>query len=473
MIVHSQIEDRSESSAGIDDRVLGQLFDVLVDDSDFVQFFESIPGFCQSSIVDDPLQRVTRLGKEELHKAVKELLDHTCSSKFLSYPEKMRRIIACVNFADAVRLPDIALSTLKAMLSRDWHNALRTVELGQILKSQANRSLERIGLCAQSIVAGIISNVQESDERWVSLTADQLGESEDVIRSYLERGNDNVLLANLTYITRQIFHSLEDNWDMAASSASILPSLSNFDVRNTLPELQSRFRALWDEIEQAPNNPVRTVIRDSLLNLHNVLIQGTDDTVTGPSASNMTNPSGNPSEHHAASLAVSPPRSLLPTSGHITADLADELSSRGIPEATQQPITATASSPPMPLGSQGQSGTSQAVASTATAVRDDTVNTQSGEQPTVRPNSSSVLLAMATSTPSSINTTPEVASVFRSHVTGTPPFIAHHNPPDLSDPIEMESPHSTGQSGALAEHLDPSDNPPSLRMDERSYSSLD
>jgi hypothetical protein len=418
--------------------------------------------------VDDPLQKVTHLGKEKLHKAVEELLERTWSSKSLSDPEKMRRLVACVNFADAVRLPDIALSTLKAMFSWDWHNSLRTVELGQFLKSQANRSLEKLGLCAQSVIAGIISNVQGSDERWVSLAADQLGESEDVIRGYLERGNDNVLLANLTYITRQVIHSLGDNRDMAASSASILPSLSKFDVRNTLPELQSRFSALWDEIEQAPNDPVRTEICDTLLNLRNALIQGTDAAATVPSASKMTNLSGNPSDsfspihekaeksaqthtitpppvsHHSATLATSPPWFLLSASDHITVVPADESS--------------TASSRPIPLGSHGQSGTSRAIASTATSVIDDTVSNQSGEQPTVRPNSSSVLPAMVT-TPSSISTTPEVASVFRSHVTGTQPFVAHHDAPDLGDPIE--SPHHTRQSdtSAASENIDRSDNP--------------
>jgi hypothetical protein len=309
--------------------------------------------------------------------------------------------------------------------------------------------------------------VQGSDERWVSLAADQLGESEDVIRGYLERGNDNVLLANLTYITRQIFHSLEDNRDMAASSASILPSLSSkFDVRNTLPELQSRFSALWDEIEQAPNDPVRTEICDTLLNLRNALIQGTDDAATVPSASKMTNLSGNPSDsfspihekaeksaqthtitpppvsHHSATLATSPPWFLLSASDHITVVPADESS--------------TASSRPIPLGSHDQSGTSRAIASTATSVTDDTVSNQSGEQPTVRPNSGSVLPAMVT-TPSSISTTPEVAPVFRSHVTGTQPFVAHHDAPDLGDPIEFESPHCTRQSAA-SEHIDRSDN---------------
>jgi hypothetical protein len=196
--------------------------DVLVDDSDFVHFFEIIPGFCRSSIVDDPLRRVTDLGKGRLLAAVRGLLERTWSSHFLSDSEKFRRLATCVNFVDAVRLTNVALEILKDIFPRDWNNALLSVAMGQFLRNQGKRSLEKIGLCAQCIIAGIISNVQETNESWVSLAADQLGKSEDDIRGYLERGNNDVLLVNLTHITRQIFHSLEDDEEMAASLAFIV-----------------------------------------------------------------------------------------------------------------------------------------------------------------------------------------------------------------------------------------------------------
>jgi hypothetical protein len=53
------------------------LFNSLVKDPDLVQFFENIPGLCKSSIVDNPLLRVTWLGKKKLYMAAKELLDRT------------------------------------------------------------------------------------------------------------------------------------------------------------------------------------------------------------------------------------------------------------------------------------------------------------------------------------------------------------------------------------------------------------
>jgi hypothetical protein len=243
-----------------------------------MKFFENIPGFCQSSTVRDPVCQVTRLGKEKLCTAVKRLLEPTRSSDLLPDSEKMRRLVTCVNFADSVRLPSVTLTILQEIFPRDRHGPLLSVEMGHSLRDGKQ---QEIGLCAQSIVAGIISNVQEINHNWVSLAADQLGKSEDVILGYLRHGTDDVMLANLTHITRQIFHS-SNSQDMVLASSSILPSLPNFDVRNTLPELQHDFLTLWNEIKQAPNDEVLTKIRENQPNVYNALTQGIIDVPTKP-----------------------------------------------------------------------------------------------------------------------------------------------------------------------------------------------
>jgi hypothetical protein len=408
-------------SAKVDDRVLKKLFKRLIEDSDFVQFLDTIPGFCRSSVVRDPLIRVTKLGKEKICTGVKGLLERTWSSTSLSGPEKLWRLVVCVKFADAIRLSDVALSILRDIFPQDQHDVLQSIEMGQSLRRMGSRiqqdvgKEQEIGLCAQSIVAGIISNAQGSNEGWVALAADQLGKSEDVIRGYLRHGNDNVLLANLTHITRQIFHSLKDNRDMAASSSTIIPSLSKFDIRNTLPELQDSFRALWDEIEHAPIDELVMDIRNNLVNLHNSLsqAQGHNDVLT----------------------------STAPGPGHIAVDTAYNSSLGGIPEAMRRPSTVAAWSDPAPLGGQSRSGTSQAadyVATTATA-GNDIANNPSREPPTVRSNLDSALPAMVTSLPSS--TAPMAAASLNSpRVAGAAPLVAHQDPQDLSDPpVELAS----------------------------------
>ncbi|KAH9972234.1 hypothetical protein BGW80DRAFT_381620 [Lactifluus volemus] len=205
----------------------------------------------------------------KLKMAMKNLMERTWSSNSLSDSDKTRRVITCVELADDARLPEVASSILQVIFPRDQHQLLTLVEMGQSLRERGNW----IGLCAQSVVAGIISNVRPDDDRWIALAADQLGESEEIIRGYLDGGHENLLLANLIHITRQILQSSSRNdsnrgLEMASASSIILPTLSNFDTSNTLPELKRAFGVLWEEIyREAPNNRVVMKIRDSLRGL--------------------------------------------------------------------------------------------------------------------------------------------------------------------------------------------------------------
>jgi hypothetical protein len=82
---------------------------------------------------------------------------------------------------------------------------------------------------------------------------DELGISKDVLRDYIAHG-DSVLLANLIHITRQFFHTLlQYDLDLTMTTriaSSLLPSVSKFDILNTVPELQHDFCDLWNEIVQ-------------------------------------------------------------------------------------------------------------------------------------------------------------------------------------------------------------------------------
>jgi hypothetical protein len=251
---------------------LDRLLKAVVEDSDLVQFFENILAFCQSKIVDEPLQKITKLGSERFQTAVQKLLEHAWSSNFLSVSEKLRRLVVCVNFADTIRLPKVTSSILEHVFTLGQHDAL-CVEMGHLLRLKDNTTGQKIGSCARSIVAGIISNVQADDSGWIALATDQLGPS---LPRYLGHGNDSVLLANLIHITRQLLESLNSRdgpgRDMAyAMSLHVFPTLSNFDIRNTLPELQQDFLTLWNEMEQTQNDVVVAQVRDKLRNFHDVL----------------------------------------------------------------------------------------------------------------------------------------------------------------------------------------------------------
>jgi hypothetical protein len=148
----------------------------------------------------------------------------------------MQRFVVCVKVADAARLWHVSWSILKYIFPLDGSQALQSVEMGQSLRRsngahEYNGAEQEIGLCAQTIIAGIISDGQGHDDRWIDLAVVQLGKSKDVIQEYLEHSQESVLLANLTYITRQMLRaSLEDELSqyMAFALSSILPALSFF-----------------------------------------------------------------------------------------------------------------------------------------------------------------------------------------------------------------------------------------------------
>jgi Family of unknown function (DUF6535) len=476
-----------KSSTAIDDRVLKRIFETPFEDSDLVRFFESILGFCRSSKVNQPLLMVTNVVKDKLHTNVKNLLEHTWSSNFLSDTDKRWRLAVCVKVADTVRLPGVALSILKDIYPWDRHQVLGSVEMGQFLRSRGNSTQQEIGLCAQSIVAGIISNVQGSDVRWIALAADQLDKSEGDIRGYLEHGNDNVLLVNLAHITRQIFHSsLKDDPSLrhsADESAYILSTLSNFDIRNTLPGLQHVFLDLWHEIEDEPNDRVPKEIRD-LISLYDVLVQGTNDASTAPSASDtglsgqaiyestdtppITSSLG-PVSHHDGTTTTTP--SLLRVPGHTTADPADA------PDATQ-PIPQVFVSPhsaPEPPENHGVSGDSQDVAGPAIATPGINIAvTSHRDQPTLRPIPSRVFPADTQSptdsamipsahlshglvSPSPASTSassPATPHDLDPNVTSSAVLAAHDDAHGPSDPSQMELSHDTRPSDPSAEYRD-------------------
>jgi Family of unknown function (DUF6535) len=500
-------------SPKIDGRIINRTINIM-NDRELIWVLERISGFSSSRDDTQAQNLLAHIHKGRLLSAMVAFLDRTSSSDLLSDWDRVWRLDLCMKVAGLAKLPCAGLYILDNFHFRCQHPVLQPGEMEVILRMKNCRGDQEIGLFAQCLIAGIISNVQGSDDRWIALAANQLGKSEGVIRGYLEHDNDSVLLANLIYTTRQILHSaLGDGLSqgMADASLYILPSLSNFDIRNTLPVLRHDFLALWDEIaekfREAPNDSVPTKIRDNLLNLYNALIQATDDVPTAPPGPD-TNPHGDtpdstsrideaidesahtdttPSFRHDASLAMVPPHLPLPILAHSIADPTDELSLGGIPEPTQLIAQVAVSPPglcaPEPLESHGLSGASQDVAAAATPTPGSIADTSSRGHSTIWPIPRSVPPADAHSptgaavipsiykprdvrlespplvpiSAASLSTL-QLSSVLDPNITSTAPLGVHQGGQDLNDPIEIKSLH-TRQSDPSAENLDPSDNP--------------
>jgi len=169
------------------------------------------------------------------------------SSNLVSEPIKIRRLVICVKAIDAAHLSAAAYEILSEIFEHR-PALLQSVELGHSLISQGNNDDQTTTLFAQCIIARIIANVPQRNERWFSLTMHHLGISEQILRAYLDHG-DSVFLANLTHLTRQFVRNfLEANWEWFSPSAVLWVLRSNFNVQDTLPSLQQDFCSLWNEV---------------------------------------------------------------------------------------------------------------------------------------------------------------------------------------------------------------------------------
>jgi hypothetical protein len=260
-----------------DDEVLKRTLDMSRSDDDLEQFFEAVPGFCASKIVDNPRRSLNVLGLPRLAEALIGFWNRTLSSNRVSESVKVRRLVVCERVIEAADLL-IAVPQILHLLSRDISEVSRSVEIGHSLRPLRNGNAAPL---ARGIIASIISDA-ERNERWSMLAMDELGISRDVLRGYLAHGN-SVLLANLIHVTRHFFHRLlQPHPDLTREALSILPSVSKFDILNTLPELQRDFCDLWNEVVQqarssnADDNPFIDIlieIRRLYVDLH-----GTDIT---------------------------------------------------------------------------------------------------------------------------------------------------------------------------------------------------
>ncbi|KAI0246131.1 hypothetical protein BJV78DRAFT_1286705 [Lactifluus subvellereus] len=291
-IVKTAQETASKLSAEIDGHVLGWTFDALDEDEELEQFFEGIPGFCSSEVVNEPRRNLAELDEGTMGDAYRGFLGRTLSSSFLSETIKKRRLTTCVKAADSARLSLAAYSILEVIFHGSMGGVLlRSVEIGRSLGSRGNNNNEGSALCAQGIVAGIIASVPvgELDYHWKALVMDQLGISEGVLRDYLAHG-DSVLIANLIHITRQFFRSyLDGDSFILYALLDMLPAISGFDIKNTLPGLQHDFCALWNEIvleaRKRGNYNILLYTLSKIRHLYIALHQGTDSAPTAFSVS--------------------------------------------------------------------------------------------------------------------------------------------------------------------------------------------
>lgn len=117
---------------------------------------------------------------------------------------------------------------------------IQSVDMLQSLRQWDNKSNGQFISYVQRVVAQVVVDIRERDERWISLVKAEFAVPERVLRTYIPHGN-SVLLAILIHMTRQAFHT--GSW-----TPWVLSSLSGFDIDDTLPGLQHVFCDLWNDI---------------------------------------------------------------------------------------------------------------------------------------------------------------------------------------------------------------------------------
>jgi len=289
---------------------------VLDEDHALQTFFDAVPGFCGSKLVQPLYPRVTT----KLQQSLDGFLDRTFSSQLV--PESVRndRFITCLNAAHS------ALGSIEAswILENFFHGhkdkALKSVELGHSLIRWGHSIGGSINLIVRRVVARIIAHAQDRDDRWTKLVKEAFDIPDGVIRDYVAYG-DSMLLAILNHVTHKAL------W-IGDSEQGVLEPLSQFDIHNTAAELRHDFCALWNEIVQEARNDgfdsIPTQILAGIRHLFITLHQGTnaapnqfyasldptddfDDILRQPSSY----PSCNIPSHHpdsaAQGLAIAPP----------------------------------------------------------------------------------------------------------------------------------------------------------------------
>jgi hypothetical protein len=250
----------------IDVHVLESTFHEPTEDGACEKFFEAVPGFLSSKLVNGVKDHGFR---ETFGQALGGFLDRTFSVNSVTELARGGRLVICLNAAHAALGVNGISQIFTDIISGRWPELLQSVEIGHALRRWRNSTDKQVTWDVRRIVAQIVVGVREHDDRWISLVKTEYGIAGHVLREYIGHG-DSVLLSILIHMTHKAFHTR--SW-----TPWILSSLAEFNIRDTFPELQHAFCELWNDIvleawngEGPENIPVRILrdIRHAYIALH-------------------------------------------------------------------------------------------------------------------------------------------------------------------------------------------------------------
>ena len=258
-------------------------FDCLDEDHELERFFSGLPGIRSSTVVDDPLPSLTEEEKWKLYRGLRGLLDRTLSSSLLSAPVKNRRAMICAKAADPEHTPKAWI--IRAISFKYLHSGPVSAEISRILGSCGNDEMY-----AQFKISKIIAERKPFDDSWYIFASNLLGTPEASLRDYATRGVDLSLVILIRFVRQQFTLFPKSYWRENPFSL-ILARASNFDVKDTSPELQHEFCALWNQIvnkvQVSGDREMASYILGPIRNVYLALHQDTDSAPTQFSASTV------------------------------------------------------------------------------------------------------------------------------------------------------------------------------------------
>ena len=264
-----------ELSPMIDTGILSWTIGALGDDDSLEKFFEAIPGFFNSKLVNSHgYEHREHLPFDiwiTLSNAMDGFLCRTLSSNSVIDSVKHHRLQISMSAINLIRKSGFP-SLFGYVFPQHWDQVPPTIEIAHTLERWWTSNDQYTARYTQGIVSRILATVKERDDRWVELAARVYGLPECDIRDIVTDGDDSVSLAILIHLIRIAFRS-----DVLWGG---LVAFTKFDIRNTLSGLQNDFCTLWNEVVQEAEiqgpggTPVGVLI--SIRGLYSALHQGTN-----------------------------------------------------------------------------------------------------------------------------------------------------------------------------------------------------
>ena len=162
----------------LDARILETLLDTVDEGGTRETFFEAIPGFYNSQLVQvqDIKRHLSSMFVTKFRRSLDHFLEQTLFSDSISELGRSRRLVTCLKSTNIVLGNRAGMSiTDRIIRCRTWIEVPPSPEIGHILKRWRNSSNSRISVVGRCIIARITACVGKHDDTWMALTKSHLG----------------------------------------------------------------------------------------------------------------------------------------------------------------------------------------------------------------------------------------------------------------------------------------------------------